>query len=172
MFYIGMTHENSFMYHDYTIQGRCWEWPIGPVDPWDEALADDLELFPPVHVHISQDGRDCDGAHGNYWVEFPDKTRDYYTAESAAHYFDGASMVGTLDVNAFWQRQVMFAMSFSDQHGTLTIRRDESDEYNRSAEYSAPTDEGYHSTHVEMCIRTDCDARHTVYDQYAEMMGY
>lgn len=171
---IGMhKRENSFMFNDYTIKGRCWEFPIGPVDPWDEAVADDRELFPRVHIHISTDSTDCDGPTGSSYVKWPDES-DHFTEKDVRMYVEEqrAAMVGTLDVNKFWRHAVGWAIDFTPTYGgNLTLEMGDG-EYDRTAHWGMRTDEGGHRASLEMCTDDDCDTSHTVYDQFAEMAGY
>lgn len=167
---VNVMRENSFMYHDYRLPGRVWEFPIGPVDPWDEAIADDRELFPRVHIHVSGYGTDCDGAHGNDYITWPDE-RDNLTADEVRHYVNPDEMVGTFDVNKMWRHAVRWIIDFTPEYGgTLSLEMGETT-YDRSASWRQRTDEGGHSAELRMCI-DDCDDRHTVYDQYAQEAGY
>lgn len=160
--------ENYFGYHRWESQAREWEFPIGPIDPWDEAIADDREMFPPVHIHVSEHGRSCDGWTGYDYVRRPDE-RDMFTLESAGMYADAESMVGRLDLERFWRKAIGWAVSLSDESGELTHTRES--EYSRTASYRAPTDEGYHATDLRLCT-DDCTDSREVYDEYARMAGY
>lgn len=164
--------ENYFGYHRWESMTREWEFPIGPIDPWDEAKSDDLELFPPVHVHVSQYGQDCDGGHGYDYVKWPD-ARDNYTPEDVSHYVADQrdALVGMLSVDKFWQGAVMSAISFHTSGKLETEIGD--DEYDRRAHWGNPTDEGFHGEEIRMCTDISCkELRPEVYDQYARMAGY
>jgi hypothetical protein len=165
--------ENTFMYHDGLCRGRVWEFPIGPVDPWDEAIETDRELFPRFHIHISQTSRDCDGMHGSYYSIRP-AGRDNFTAEDVSHYVarERAAMVGTFSLEKFWKSAIHAMIDCTpDFGGTLEIGVNDDDRYDRWAEWSQRTDEGGRSESIRLCV-DDCDDEHTVYDQYAEMEGY
>jgi len=162
---------NQLGYYSMDLHSPQWSLPIGPVDPWEEALADDKEMFPRVHIHVSEDSRDCDGGHGNYYVMWPTAQHNL-TAEEASIYVNASEMVGTFDADKFWRHAVKWSIGWADEEGSLIITRDRDDDYHRTAIYSAQTDEGFHATELRMCTDDGCDTRHTVYDQYAELAGY
>jgi hypothetical protein len=170
---VGMNvRENYFGYHRWESMTREWEFPIGPVDPWEEAISDDLERFPMVHIHVSQYGRDCDGGHGYDYIKWPDE-RDNYTAEDVSHHVESerASLPGTFSVDKFWRKAVMSAMAFYTS-GKLETEIGE-DTYDRAAHWGNATDEGFSSEEIRMCTDTSCkDTRPEVYDQFARMAGY
>lgn len=172
MFYIGMTHENTFMFHDYTIKGRCWDYPLGPVDPWDEALANDKEMFPRVHIHVEREGSDCDGVHGDSYIWFPSES-DNYTAEDVSHHVEREreSLPGTFSLDKFWRNAVDLIVNHSPYYrGSLTVLAES--EYDREAKWHEGTDEGYSHAELRMCI-DECDnPTNTHYDQYAQAMNY
>lgn len=161
-----------FLSGHHGIETPVWEFPIGPVDPWDEALEIDREEFPPVHVHVSVSSRDCDGGHGYDYVVYPDD-RDNYTADDVAVYVEEQreSMLGTFSVEKFWTRLVTGAMSFHAEQ--LKVEVNNWGQYERRAETWSPNDEGgFHAEELTMCV-DDCRGhKSTVYDQYAQMMGY
>ena len=163
---------NEMGYYDWELHSPQWQTPIGPefLDDilWAEAIAYDAQEFPPVHIHVSESSRDCDGGHGYDYVRRPDE-RDMFTLESARMYAGAESMVGRLDLERFWRKAIGWAVSLSDESGTLEHTRE--GEYDRRASYRAPTDEGYHATDLTLCAG-DCKDSREVYDQYARMAGY
>lgn len=150
--------ENSFMFNDYRFPAKVWEFPIGPVDPWDEAFADDRELFPPVHIHWSEESRDCDGGHGDYGIFWPGDN----------HRNDD----GSVNAHSFWTAEIKFATNAHALAGRLTVTSDPYESYSERAEWSETTEEGYRHREIYVCIGECDEPTNTVYDQFAQEAGY
>jgi hypothetical protein len=148
------------------IETPAWENPIGP-ESWEdtqhaEALAYDREHFPNVHIHWEESSRDCDGGHGDhgiYWGRDDDRFVDDESGEILS--FD------------FWSFHLQWLPSACAIQGTLTVESDPYAQHDYKAEWSETTDEGYRHREIRMCTDAYCTTpRNTVYDQYAQMMGY
>lgn len=104
------------------------------------------------HAHVAISSRDCDGGHGHEYVA------QMTTAEHADDTF------GTL---AFQQRIMGGAITFHTEYGQkVTVTE-------HGFDTSEQTDEGYRATEVRWCEDEGCDPdAGSVYDQYAQAMGY
>jgi hypothetical protein len=153
---------NQMAYWDGYYAVPTWQMEIGPESEadtlWAEAIAYDREHFPNVHIHWSYEGRDCDGGHGDYGIYWAD---DRFISED-----------GSIDVYKFWTFYVEMMVSAYAISGTLKVESDPYETNNGYAEWSESTEEGYRAREMRLCA-DDCETpRNTVYDEYAQRMGY
>jgi len=144
---------NELGYWEMGIAVATWQFPIGPVDLWDEAISQDKEMFPPIHIHWEYSSSDCDGQHGDYGIHRP----------HADEYDNGA-----VKEYEFWTRNVeslVFAYAFK---GELKVSNDET----LTAEWYENTEEGGRSRRIYLCAEECTDPTNTVYDQFAQIAGY
>jgi hypothetical protein len=105
------------------------------------------------HAHIETWGNDCDGGHGDTYVDLPNPGEE-----------GGWEFVQ-------WMRVVESAVGASDKRGTLTTECDDDGRY--SCSWSGQHDEGSHGREVRMCIDPHCAYETSShFDQYAQLAGY
>lgn len=153
---------NELGYYAMTLHSPQWSLPIGPEALEDlqhaEALEYDREHFPNVHIHWSEESRDCDGGHGDYGIHRP----------NADEFNDD----GSVNIYEFWRNEVRFALSAHAYAGVLKIECDRDNDFDRWAEWSETTDEGFRHREIRLCP-DECERpTNTVYDQYAQEAGY
>jgi hypothetical protein len=156
---------NELAYWDGECEIPTWRHPIGPESLEDirhaEALQIDREQFPNVHIHWEESSRDCDGGHGDHGIYWGRDDDRFIDAES-----------GEIDAFGFWSFHVHWLSSPCAIDGTMRVQSDPYSQFDYQAEWSESTEEGYRHREIYMCT-DECETpRNTVYDQYAEMMGY
>ncbi len=114
-----------------------------------------------LHAHLTTSSRDCDGGHGNEWIE---RLNEAELAEHVAA--DGVNDFHDLHFKA---RILSNAVSFNFSEGfDAEVHITDS-----GFDYREPTEEGYRAVEVRWCEDEDCvEPRNCVYDEYAQMMGY
>lgn len=133
------------------------------VDPRPIILLDGLSEWQHVddgtaasthHIHVSRNASDCDGPIDHYHVDLP-RPGD-----------EGGSMF------SHWMRALQWLPNAAVYvEGTMTVKHHEDGTY--SAEWSAPTDEGYEHEEIRVCLDPHCAYdRASQRDHFAEAMGY
>jgi hypothetical protein len=119
-------------------------------DEHDELFEPFKLIVGPLHFHVDNEGRDCDGRHGSYTVQH-----------------GWGPETGRLA----WTRYVSHVIRFYGPDKEVTIKRYTRDDGTFVIEFGGPNDEGGYS-HTQAYTCTDIGCKNSQYDQYAELMGY
>jgi hypothetical protein len=151
-----------FLSGHHGIESPVWEFPIGPESLEElqhaEALQINRDEFPNVHIHWSEESRDCDGGHGDYGIHRPHSR--YLNDDGSVNLYD------------FWNAEVRFTLYVQAIEGTLKVTSDPYDRYSMRAEWHETTEEGFRHREISVCVDECDEPRNTVYDQYAQEAGY